>query len=115
MKKTNKKVVKKIAKSKKGISAGKVAVIGTGVAAVGAGVYYLLGPKGKEHQKKAKDLMLKMKTEIKKDLKKAKSVTKPLYHSAVDALAKTYGKKYKNHSDEIVAIAQKLKNEWKNI
>ncbi len=33
---------------------GKKVAIGAGVAAVGAGAYYFLGPKGKKHQKDAK-------------------------------------------------------------
>ena len=87
--------------------------IGVGAAAVGAGAYYFLGPKGKQHQKKAKAWMAVMKIEVEKDLKKAKSVTEPLYHSAVDAIAATYSRQYKEHAGEINAFAKKLKEDWR--
>jgi len=102
-------------KKKSEMSLGKAAVIGAGVAAVGAGAYYLLGPKGKEHQKKLKSLTIEMKKQIDKELKKAKEVTGPLYQNAVDTMAATYSKQYKEHADEINAFAKKLKGEWKNI
>ena len=101
-------------KKKGEMSVGKAAVIGAGVAAVGAGAYYLLGPKGKEHQKKLKTLMTEMKKGVEKELKKVKSVTEPLYQSAVDTIATTYSKQYKEHADEINAFAKKLKGEWKS-
>ena len=40
--------------NKKTTSKKKIAVAGAGAALIGAGAYYFLGPKGKEHQKKAK-------------------------------------------------------------
>lgn len=104
-----------MAKKKSEVSVGKVAIIGAGVAAVGAGAYYLLGPKGKQHQKKVKALMTEMKKGVEKELKKVKSVTEPLYQSAVDAMATTYSKQYKEHADEINAFAKKLKGEWKSV
>lgn len=91
------------------MSVGKIAGIGAGVAAVGAGAYYLFGPKGKKHQKKASAWAAEMKREVEKELKKMKGVTKPLYQDVVDAIAKTYSKKYKNYSGEINAFAKKLK------
>ena len=54
----------------KKMSTGKKVVIGAGVgaglAALSAGAYYFLGPKGKAHQKKAKALVAKYKPEIAK-------------------------------------------------
>jgi len=93
----------------KKISAGKVAAIGAGVAVVGAGAYYLLGPKGKEHQKKIKGWMLTMKKEIDGEFKKAKNATTPVYHKTVDAIAKVYSQKHKEYSKEINAFAKTLK------
>ncbi|MFA5934803.1 MAG: hypothetical protein WC827_02900 [Candidatus Paceibacterota bacterium] len=101
-------------KTKKIISVGKVAAVGAGVAAVSAGAYYLFGPKGKQHQRMAKNWLVKMEKDIEIKIKKAKSVTKPIYHGAVDAMAKTYSKQYKEYSGEINAFAKKLKNEWKD-
>ena len=102
----------------KKISKGKVAAISGGVAALGAGMagaYYLLGPNAKAHQKKATMLMNKMKKEVLQKAKKAKSLTGPMYHKAVDALADTYSKQYKAHEKDIKAFAKKLKSEWKKI
>lgn len=108
---TKKKIV---TKKKSGMSAGKAVAIGASVAAVGVGAYYFLGPKGKQHQKKAKVWMTEMETEIEKKLKKAKEVTKPLYQEAIDTIAAAYNKRYKEHAGEINAFAKKLKGEWKS-
>ncbi|OGZ00676.1 MAG: hypothetical protein A2946_01935 [Candidatus Liptonbacteria bacterium RIFCSPLOWO2_01_FULL_53_13] len=54
-------VSKKSGKKKKNrMSVGKMVAIGAGAAALGAGAYYLLGPKGKAHRKKTKALAVKM-------------------------------------------------------
>lgn len=107
--------MKKISKKKSGMSVGKSAIIGAGVAAVGAGAYYFLGPKGKQHQKKVKAWMVEMEMEIEKTLKKAKSFTEPFYHNTVDTMATIYSKQYKEHAGEINAFAKKLKGKWKSI
>lgn len=60
-----------MAKKQTTISKNKVAAA-AGVAAAGAGAYYLLGPKGKAHQKKAKALLVKMEREIKAHEKEIK-------------------------------------------
>lgn len=104
MKKTTKKNLK---------TAGKVAAIGVGVAALGAGAYYFLGPNGKKHQKKAEVWMTKMEKEVVTKVKKAKNMTEPVYHKAVDALATTYSTQYKAHAPQIKAFAKMLKSEWK--
>jgi len=101
-------------KKKKNKIGGKgMAAAAAGAAALGAGAYYLFGPNKKEHQKKAKVLMGKMRKEIVREAKKAKAVTIPVYHKAVDAISDTYAKEYKLHEKDIRAIAQKLKGEWK--
>jgi len=99
--------------TKKGMSVGKKMVVGAGVAALGAGAYYLLGPKAKAHQKKASVLLNKMEKEVQDEIKKAEKVTIPLYHKAVDIVSKNYAKQYKAHEKDIKAFAKKLKNEWK--
>ena len=101
-----------MAKKKSVISMGKIA-IGAGVAAVGAGAYYFLGPKGKQHQRKAKAWMADMETEVEQKLKKAKNFSEPYYHNAVDIIAKTYSEQYKEHAKEVEAFAKKLKSKWK--
>ncbi len=97
------------------MSAGKKLMIGAGMAAVGAGAYYLLGPNGKARQKKAEALLAKMKKEVQSEIKKAKKVSTPLYHRAVDVISKNYAEQYKAHGKEIKAFAKKLKSEWKSI
>lgn len=101
-------------KKKSGMSVGRAAAIGAGVAAVSAGAYYFLGPKGKQHRGDAKVWMTKMEADVEKKLRKAKSVTGPLYRDAVDTIAATYSKRYKEHAPEIKALAKKLKTGWKN-
>jgi len=99
----------------KKVSKSKMVAVGAGIAAVGAGAYYLLGPKGKAHQKKATILMAKIKKEVQSEVKKAKKATAPLYHKAVDIVSENYAKQYKMHEKDIKAFAKKLKAEWKKI
>lgn len=112
----NKKNTQKIdvKKKKDGMSGGKLAAIGAGVAALGAGAYYLLGPNAKEHQKKASALMVKITKEVGSEIKKAKIATKPMYLKAVDVISSNYIKQYEAHEGEIKALTKKLKNEWKS-
>lgn len=98
--------------AKKGMSKTKMAVAAAGMAAVGAGAYYLMGPKGKAHQKKAKALMAKIEKEAKVKLKQAKAVAKPAYDKTVDVLADNYSKEYKAYESDIKALAKRLKGEW---
>ena len=105
--------MKKIIKKKSGMSGGKKLAIGAGVAALAGGAYYLLGPDAKKHQKKASDLVSKIKKEVDREVKKAKENSGPMYHKAVDAISKEYAKQYEMHGPEIKAFAKKLKSEWK--
>jgi hypothetical protein len=102
-------------KKEKGMSGGKITATAAGMAAIGAGAYYLLGPNAKLHQKKAKALYAKMKTEVKKEIKKAKEITPPFYHKTIDTVSKNYAKQYKLHEKDIKTIAGKLKSEWANV
>jgi hypothetical protein len=102
--------------TKKGISTGEKIAIGGTVAALSAatvGAYYLLGPNAKEHQKKVKVLMSKMKKEVASQAKKAKVIALPMYHQTVDAIADNYSKQYKIYEGDIQVLAQKLKEGWK--
>jgi hypothetical protein len=102
--------------SKKGMSAGKMAAVGgavAGAAALAGGAYYLMGPQGKAHQKKMKDMRLKMEKDAKSKLKMAKDMTQPMYNMAIDTLAATYANQYEEHEAQIKAIAKRLKGEWK--
>ncbi|HEV7702083.1 MAG TPA: hypothetical protein VGO63_01405 [Candidatus Paceibacterota bacterium] len=109
--------------TKKGMSKGiskrsKVAMVGAGVAAlsaVGAGAYYLLGPDGKKNQKKVSALAAKIKKEAITEYKKAKKASVPVYHKAVDVIAKNYVKQYKAHEKDINAIGKMLKSQFKGV
>ena len=103
---------------KKGMSVSKKVAIGAGVAALtvaSAGAYYLLGPNKKAHQKKATELLAKIKEEVQSEIKKAEEVTASLYHKAVDVVSENYAKQYKAHEKDIKAFAKKLKSEWKDV
>jgi hypothetical protein len=110
-----KKTIKKGMSSGKKMAIGGAAVIGAAAAASAAGAYYLLGPNAKAHQKKAKDLMTKIKKEAAAEFKKAKKVGTPVYNKAVDMISQNYAEQYKTHAKEIKAIAAKLKSEYKNV
>ena len=101
-------------KNKK-MSGGKMVAVGAGIALAGAGAYYLLGPKAKAHQKKAKVLIAKMQKEVASEIKKVKEITPPLYHQAVDVISKNYAEQYKLHEKDIQAFAKKMKSEWKGM
>ena len=102
-------------KTKKGMSVGSKVAIGAGLAALGAGAYYLLGPDAKANQKKVKSLITKMQKEVEKESKKIKDISSPLYNKAVDVISKNYAKQYKAHSKDIQSFAKKLKGEWKKV
>jgi len=105
----NKKNMKKNNKRISGVA------VGAGIAALGAGAYYLFGPKAKTHQKKAKALMEKMKKEVMNEIKKVKKVTPPIYHKTIEIVSKNYAKQYKLHEKDVKAFADKLKKEWKDV
>lgn len=102
-------------KNNKKMSGSEKIAIGAGIATVGAGAYYLFGPKGKAHQKKATVLMSKIKKEVVKEVKKAEKVTLPIYHNVVDTVSANYAKQYKIHQGDIKILAKKLKSEWKDV
>lgn len=100
-------------KKSKGMSRGTMVAIGATAAALGAGAYYLVGPDGKKHQRKAATLYAKIKKEVGSEIKRAKDVTAPVYNKVVDNVSRAYQDQYETHEKEIKAMAQKLKEEWK--
>ncbi len=106
----------KINKNKKsGMKAGKVLAAGAGMAALGAGAYYLFGPDGKKNQKKATALMNKIKKEVENKVGKVEKVGVPVYHKVVDVVSENYAREYQAHEKDIKAFAKKLKSEWKKV
>jgi len=97
---TNKKATKKNA-----ISTTKLVAVGVGVAALGAGAYYFLGPDGKKHQKKAMGLISKIKKETLKDIKKAKPIIREA-KKTIDLVKKETTRDVK-HTKPIIKQANK--------
>ena len=97
-------------KNKKGMGAGEITAIGAGVAALGAGAYYMLGPDGKAHQKKAgkwmKDMENKLETKVKPAIKSAKKEM----NSAMKTVKKFTGEAKKDirAAKKVVAKAKKV-------
>jgi len=108
-------MIQKKQTKKSNVSVGKVVGVTAGVAALGAGAYYFLGPNGKKNQKKAKVWMNKIKKDTEKKITKIKNVSEPIYHSVVDTIVANYSKQYKEHAPEIKAFAKDLKSEWNKI
>jgi hypothetical protein len=90
-------------------------LIGAGLAALAAGAYFFLGPKGKKHQKQMKGWMVKMKGEVLEKLEEAKEVTEPIYNDIVDTVAKANEVKGKIPQTEINALARDLKKQWRTL
>jgi uncharacterized protein HemX len=82
--------IKRMSKNNKNKIRG--AAVSAGMAAIGAGAYYLLGPNSKAHQKKAKALVAKMKKEAESDFQKVKKVGTPIYHKYSKIVKKTVKK-----------------------
>ncbi len=106
---------KKSVKKDSGISAGKVAALGAGVAALAAASYYFFGPEGKKNRDNLKSWMIKMKGEVIEKMESAKEVSEEVYNKIVDTVANKYAKAGKISEKEIIAFAQSLKSQWKGI
>ena len=99
--------------SNKGMDTKEEVMIGAGLAALAAGAYFFLGPKGKKHQKQMRGWMVKMKGEVLEKLEDAKEVTEPIYNDIVDTVAKANEVKGKIPQTEINALARDLKKQWR--
>ena len=91
------------------------AVIGATLAGLAATSYFFFGPNAKRNQKHAKAWAIKMKADVIEKLEVAKSVSEPLYHEIIDAVAKRYLKNNKVDPKEVMALASDLKDHWKTI
>ncbi|MDO8594114.1 MAG: hypothetical protein Q7R93_01185 [bacterium] len=93
----------------------ELAVVGASLAALAAGAYFFLGPKGKIHQKQTKAWAIKMKGDVVEKLEKAKDVSESVYHEIVDSVAAEYMRGKGAGGREISALAADLKKHWKNL
>jgi len=103
----------------KKIGAGKKIGVGVGIVTIaalaGAAGYYLYGKNGAKNRKKAKALGVKAYTEVAKEARKLKAVSKTDYHKLVDAVMKKYAAIKSIDKKELRAVAGDLKRHWKNI
>lgn len=104
----------KVAKKKSGMSGGSMVALGATAAALAGAAYYLLGPKGKQHQKSAKKWTLDAKKQITAKVKKTKNLSEAAYKKIIDDVAKVYEKKGAAIK-EVKAFTGGLKKEWKTI
>lgn len=101
--------------TKKSSGAATMMALGAAAVALAASSYYLFGPEGKIHRKKAAGWMLKMKGEIIEKLEEAGEVSEAAYHTIIDAVLATYVASGKIAAPELTAFATGLKGQWKNI
>jgi len=92
-----------------------VVALSAGAVALAASSYYLFGPAGKIHRKKAMGWMIKMKGEIIDQIENAKEISEPVYNSIVDSVLATYVAGGKIAGPELNTFAKTLKSQWKNI
>ncbi|MEK7579028.1 MAG: hypothetical protein AAB460_00640 [Patescibacteria group bacterium] len=93
----------------------KTLAISAGVAALAAASYYLFGPHGKQHRKKAQGWMIKMKGEVIEQLENLKEVSEPVYRDIVESVAARYVKNGKISRAEVNVLAKDLKGMWRGI
>lgn len=75
------------------MSGGKKMMMGAGMAALGAGAYYLLGPDAKKNQKKTLTIVKKIKKEVEGEIKKAKGEWKKVAPKTIKKITKVAKKK----------------------
>ncbi len=102
-------------KKNNSISAKTIVALSTGAVALAASSYYLFGPAGKIHRKKALGWMIKIKGEIIDQIENAKEISEPIYHNIVDSVLATYVAGGKIAAPELELFAKTLKGQWKNI
>ena len=102
-------------KSSSNNKAEKALAISAGVAALAAASYYLFGPHGKQHRKKAKGWMIKMKGEVIEQIENLKEISEPAYRSIVESVAARYVREGKISRAEVGALVKDLKGMWRGI
>ncbi|HQB18562.1 MAG TPA: hypothetical protein PL092_01285, partial [Candidatus Pacearchaeota archaeon] len=110
----NKKNMPKKATPKKS-SLGTAVGIGVGIAAATAAAYLLFGPEGKKNRKAISSLSVKIKGDIIEKFEKVKEITEPIYYEIVDEISKKYSKLKNVDKDELEAVINDLKSNWKEI
>ena len=96
-------------------SLGTAVGIGVGIAAATAAAYLLFGPEGKKNRKAISSLSVKIKGDIIEKFEKVKEITEPIYYEIVDEVSKKYSKLKNVDKDELEAVVNDLKSNWKEI
>ena len=97
------------------ISGKTIAVVGASALALSAAAYLLLGPNGKNNQKKLNKWMVTAKKEVVKKIKDAKDMSETAYEKIVDNVVTPYMKNVKINGKEAKDFAIDLKKQWKMI
>lgn len=92
-----------------------MALVGAGIAAIAAGVYFFFGPDGKKHQKKMRGWMVRMKGEVLEKIEGAQDMSESAYNEIVNTVAKAQELTGKIPKEEIAALATDLKRQWRSI
>lgn len=90
-------------------------MIGAGIAALAAGIYFFQTDAGKKHAKKMKGWMVRMKGEVLEKIEELEEVTQPIYDKIVDQVAEAQLVAKNVPKEEVFALAQDLKRNWNSI
>lgn len=98
----------------------KVAVgVGVGLTAIAAasaaGAYFFAGKRGAKNRAKVAKWAEAAKTDVLKEIKGLKKVTKQSYTATVDKVMEQYKKAKKVDPKELLAVAGELKSHWDSI
>ena len=97
------------------MSGGTMVALGATAAAIGSAAYYFLGPKGKKHQRSAKQWTKEASTKISQKLKQAKNLSEETYVNIIDGVVKPYVAQGAAVKKEADAFARALKSDWKYV
>jgi hypothetical protein len=93
----------------------KKALLGVGILASIAGIYFLYGGSGaKNNRKKVKGWVLKAKGEILEKLEKTKDVTQEQYDNMIDSVLVKYEAVKNIDPKELELLGKDLKRHWKS-
>ncbi len=91
------------------------AIIGAGVLAAAAGVYFLYGSKdATKNRKVIKGWVLRAKGEVIDALENVREVNEEKYHAAIDKVMKKYAQMKSIDPKEVEALGKDMKRHWKS-
>lgn len=95
----------------------KIAAAGAAALAAAAATayYFAFNKDAKKHRQTVKGWAHKAKTEVIKELKNLKTITRPAYEKAVSEIVKKYGEYEEAAPTEILKLQKELKTYWSKI